>query len=741
MDKYRAILREYWGYADFRPLQADIIESVGQGRDTLALMPTGGGKSLCFQVPTMAMEGLCLVITPLIALMKDQVENLRARGIKADAIYTGLTYREIQIKLDNCQFGNYKFLYVSPERLESEQFRKRLGELPVCLIAVDEAHCISQWGYDFRPAYLKIPTAPLNPPHRGEDRSHAGQKAWQAPKWETGDPMLYEILKGHAQEMRKKPTQAEDILWTLLRNNGLEHSFRRQHIIMDFIVDFVCLDKGVIIEVDGGYHSEAEQQISDQERDKLLRNRGYTVLRFTNEQVLCDTDNTLRKILSTLESRHCNWEKTNRRIPILALTATATPEVVADIQDKLQFRERNVFQKSFERKNLTYVVRQVKDKYNEMLHILSRVQGSAIVYVRNRQHTKEVAEWINQAPLLSPQQGGEPVATYYHAGLSHAEKIKRQEAWKRYHYNSNMSLPQWGESEGAVRVIVCTNAFGMGIDKPDVRVVIHLDLPSSLESYFQEAGRAGRDEKQAYAVLLYNEEDKVKTKKRIRDNYPEKDFIKRVYEAVGDYLQIGIGSGLGHTFPFPFERFCTEKKLPFLQTYSALQLLMQAGYITYTDETETNPRIMFRCTREDLYHLDFSEEQERLVNHLLRTYSGIFTEPAYIHDTVICERLGMKNEALQKMLIEMAQLNIIQYIPRRKTPYITFEREREVLDRLSLPQRVFEERQEAFIHRIQAMVEYAEQQQYCRSQVLLGYFGETDAEPCGTCDVCRRQTS
>ncbi len=566
MDKYQAILREYWGYDDFRPLQADIIESVGQGRDTLALMPTGGGKSLCFQVPTMAMEGLCLVITPLIALMKDQVENLRARGIKADAIYTGLTYREIQIKLDNCQFGNYKFLYVSPERLESEQFRKRLGELPVCLIAVDEAHCISQWGYDFRPPYLRI----------AQVRSAS--------------------------------------------------------------------------------------------------------------------------------------------IPILALTATATPEVVKDIQEKLAFQEENVFQKSFRRDNLSYVVRHTEDKLGQMLHILQSVPGSAIVYVRNRQKTKEVAEWLAENGLI---------ATYYHAGLSHSEKTKRQEAWK----------------QGEVRVIVCTNAFGMGIDKPDVRVVIHLDLPDSIEAYFQEAGRAGRDEKQAYAVLLYNEEDKTKAKKRIRDNYPEKDFIKRVYEAVGDYLQIGIGSGLGHTFPFPFERFCTEKKLPFLQTYSALQLLMQAGYITYTDETETNPRVMFRCTREDLYHLDFSEEQERLVNYLLRTYSGIFTEPAYIHDTVICERLGMKNEALQKILIEMAQLNIIQYIPRRKTPYITFEREREVLDRLSLPQRVFEERQEAYIQRIQAMVEYAEQQQYCRSQVLLGYFGEIDTEPCGTCDICRKPPS
>ncbi len=586
IDRYRNILREYWGYDDFRPLQADIIESVGQGRDTLALMPTGGGKSLCFQVPTMAMEGLCLVITPLIALMKDQVENLRAREIKAEAIYTGLTYREIQIKLDNCQFGNYKFLYVSPERLESEPFRKRLTELPICLIAVDEAHCISQWGYDFRPAYLRI---------------------------------------------------------AKIRDMLVETPFMR------------------------------------------------------------------------VSHPTCRDERTASSPPILALTATATPEVVEDIQDKLLFRERNVFQKSFHRENLSYVVRHTEDKLSQMLHILRSIQGSAIVYVRNRQHTKEVADYINE-------QFGKEAATYYHAGLSHAEKTKRQEAWK----------------QGEKRIIVCTNAFGMGIDKPDVRVVIHLDLPDSLEAYFQEAGRAGRDGKEAFAVLLYNPQDKTKAQKRVHDNYPEKDFIKRVYEAVGDYYEVGIGSGMGHTFAFPFEQFCTEKRLPFLQTYSALQLLSQAGYLAYTEETETNPRILFRCTREDLYHTELSELQDKLINYLLRTYTGIFTDPAYIHDDIIATRLNITVDTLNHELIELARQQIIQYIPRRKTPYITFIQEREVIDRMRLPQSVLEDRQAIYVRRIQAMVEYAEQMQFCRSQVLLAYFGENDSEPCGTCDVCRR---
>ena len=574
MTNFRDILRQYWHYDDFRPLQAEIIESVAAGRDTLALMPTGGGKSLCFQVPTMAMtdpcdptmEGLCLVITPLIALMKDQVAHLRDLGIRAYAIYSGMNRQEIITILDNCQFGGYKFLYVSPERLESAFFRKRLTDLPVCMIAVDEAHCISQWGYDFRPPYLRIAAI----------------------------------------------------------RNVLQERLRR-------------------------YRQDA-------------------------------------------------------RIPVLALTATATPSVVTDIQDKLEFQEPNVFRKSFRRENLTYVVRSAAgttDKLEQSLHILNKVPGSCIIYVRSRAKTKEVAEWLvaNGIP-----------AEHYHAGLDNAEKDRWQQAWQA----------------GSTRVMVATNAFGMGIDKPDVRTVIHLDLPDSIEAYFQEAGRAGRDGKRAYAILLYAEDDHAKMLQRVHNQFPERDFILRVYDILGNWLQVGLGSGLDHTFPFPFEQFCADNRLALLPTYSALQILTQAGYITYIDEHETQPRVPILPTREELYEAHLPQTGERLLNALMRQYPGIFTEPAYIYEERLGGDLGMDKQQLNHQLILLAQQGLVKYIPRRKTPYIYYAQERLQLEYVRITTACYEDRLARYQQQIQAMLDYATLPSEAKPEdFLLQYFGET----------------
>lgn len=567
MTDYRKILKQYWGYDNFRGIQEDIIRSIGEGRDTLGLMPTGGGKSITFQVPALAQEGLCLVITPLIALMKDQVRNLRERGIKATAIYSGMTREEIVIALENCIFGNYKFLYVSPERLDTEIFQIKLRSMHVSLITVDESHCISQWGYDFRPAYLKIAD-------------------------------IRQLLPG---------------------------------------------------------------------------------------------------------------------VPVIALTATATPEVVSDIQQRLQFRQENVFRMSFERKNLAYVVRHTEDKENELLHILQRVNGPGIVYTRNRKKTKEISQFLNRNHIT---------ATFYHAGLNDETKDSRQKAWLK----------------GEFRVMVATNAFGMGIDKPDVRVVIHADVPDSLEAYFQEAGRAGRDGMKAYAVLLFCARDKITLKQRVSDTFPEKSYIRKIYEDINFYYQMAMGDGRGCTFAFNIDEFCRNFKHFPVQTDSALKILTRAGYLEYTDEQDNASRIMFTITKEELYRIrEQSEDTEKLLRILLRSYTGLFTDYAYISEDNLSTRSGLSKQQIYETLLSLSRQHILHYIPAKKTPYIIYTRERQETERIYLSKEVYEDRKESYVQRINAMIEYAESENRCRSRMLLRYFGEKNEHNCGQCDICLQQ--
>lgn len=567
MDKFQEILHTYWGYSDFRGIQRDIIESIANGRDTLGLMPTGGGKSITFQVPALAKEGVCIVITPLIALMKDQVQHLKERGIQVAAIHADMSRSEVVQTLENCIFGGIKILYISPERLASEIFQVKLRHINVSFITVDEAHCISQWGYDFRPSYLNI-------------------------------------------------------------------------------ADIRTMKPGT---------------------------------------------------------------------PILALTATATPDVVNDIQEKLHFEKKNVFKMSFERKNLAYIVRTVGDKDYEMIHILRCVGGAAIVYCRSRKHTKEIAALLNKNGIKS---------TFYHAGLLPTVKDERQRAWQN----------------DEIRVIVATNAFGMGIDKPDVRMVIHIDCPDSLEAYFQEAGRAGRDGNKAYAVLLYDPSDERKLKKRIDDTFPPKDFIRNVYEHLAYFFQVGIASGRGKTFEFNIDKFSYIYKFFPIRVDAALRILERCGYIHYEDNPDGKARLMFCLNRNELYLLDnLSPKEDAIVTALLRTYGGLFTDYVYIDESLIAYQADTSIEQVYVTLKNFSARHIVQFIPRRKTPYITYAKDRIDGEKVIIPNEVWEQRREQYAHRIEGILRYAKEDYICRSRQLLAYFGEATQEDCHQCDVCLEQ--
>lgn len=563
-DRYTRILRQYWGHSAFRGIQRDIIESIGSGHDTLGLMPTGGGKSITFQVPALAAEGVCIVITPLIALMKDQVYNLRRRGILAAAIYSGMTRHEILRTLENCILGSTKVLYVSPERIASELFKTKLRHMKVSFITVDEAHCISQWGYDFRPSYL------------------------------------------HIADIRQIKPEA----------------------------------------------------------------------------------------------------------PLLALTATATRQVADDIQEKLKFKDGNMFRMSFERKNLAYIVRHATDKRGEMLHILRSVRGSAIVYVRSRKRASEISGWLEENGVE---------ATFYHAGLEHSVKDERQKLWH----------------DDVKRVMVATNAFGMGIDKPDVRVVIHFDCTSSLEAYFQEAGRAGRDGMKSYAVMLYNGSDDTKLQKRIADEFPEKEYIRGVYDHLAGFFQIAVNNGCGHTFMFDIRKFCRTYRLFPVQTDAALKILERAGYIEYNTDPNSDPRIVFLISRDHLYMLnELSPLEDRLITTLLRNYGSLFIDYTYIDEDMIAAQAGLTSQQIYLLLKGLTQKRILHFVPRSKTPFITYTRDRVDGENLIITRDVYEDRKEQFAKRINTVIGYATNDNVCRSRQLLRYFDEPRSTDCGQCDVC-----
>ncbi len=565
MDSYKQILVRHWGYPDFRPLQLDIIRSVADGKDTLGLMPTGGGKSITFQVFALSKPGICIVVTPLIALMKDQVESLNRKGIKALAVHSGMSQREIKLTLDNAVWGDYKFLYVSPERLNSDRFMERMRQMNINLLTVDEAHCISQWGYDFRPSYLGI----------------------------------------------------------------------------------------------------AE----------------------------------VRKFFP--------------KVPVLALTATATPKVADDIQEKLLFKEKNLLNISFERENLSYLVRHVEDKNGYLLKSLQKVKGSGVIYVRSRKATREISDELRKNRIS---------ADYYHAGLSNLVRSTRQDNWLK----------------GDTRVIVATNAFGMGIDKPDVRFVIHIDAPDSLEAYYQEAGRAGRDGKKSAAVLLFNNADKVKLRKHVSTAFPEVANIKRIYESLCNYLQIATGYGRNRTYEFSLQGFAQTFKFQQSMVYNSLKILQRQGYLEFTEEVDNPSRIAFVVSRDELYKFQVANAAfDDFIKLILRSYTGLFTGYVSVDEELLAKRAGIDRDTVYNYLKHLRKSNVIDYVPQTRSPFVFFNKERIPIDRLKISKEIYEDRKKDYAERIEAVLHYAMSSDTCRSQILLAYFGEDDSAPCGTCDVCK----
>jgi ATP-dependent DNA helicase RecQ len=567
IESYRQILTKYWGYTSFKPLQEEIIRSVAEGRDTLGLMPTGGGKSITFQVPALEKEGICLVITPLIALMKDQVNRLNTLEIKSIAIHSGMSAEEIDNALENCIFGDYKFLYVSPERISTRIFQARVTRLNLSLVAIDEAHCISQWGYDFRPSYLKIAS------------------------------------------------------------------------LRDYI---------------------------------------------------------------------------SEKVPFLALTASATPQVIDDIVKKLAFREKNVLRTSFDRKNISYLVRKVEDKGTYLIKTLLKTRGSGIVYVRSRKRCKEVAELLVANGIS---------ADFYHAGLTDELRDRKQASW----------------TIGETRVIVATNAFGMGIDKAEVRFVVHWDLPDSIENYFQESGRAGRDGKPAFAVLLYSPADKTRLADTIRKKFPPIEKIKDTYEALCNFLQVPLGSGKDNVFDFNMYDFVSKYRLPVIETYHSLQFLQREGYMEFTEEINNPSRVHFIVSRDDLYKFQVANEAfDGFIKLLLRSYTGMFTEFVPVNEEALSRKSAATRDTVYQYLVKLSALNIIRYIPGKKTALVIFTEERLVRKALMISPDNYLHVKEKYEIRLNKMIEYADSDSHCRSVYLLNYFGE-ESDRCGICDVCRER--